>query len=70
MKENRHGIFRVKALSFCVFTCLVFLLPEKCGAQTPIRFERVPFLRFETVQTIFQDRTGYLWFGTLDGLYR
>ena len=47
------------------------LLAATAGAQqTSIRFERVPGLSQSAVNCIYQDRQGFMWFGTEDGLNR
>ena len=39
-------------------------------AEAPIRFERIDGLSHNTVLSIVQDRQGFLWIGTVDGLNR
>lgn len=40
------------------------------GQQKAIRFERVPGLSQSAVNCVYQDRHGFMWFGTEDGLNR
>jgi diguanylate cyclase (GGDEF)-like protein len=50
---------------------LVLLAAATAGAQqTSIRFERVTGLSQSAVNCIYQDRHGFMWFGTEDGLNR
>ncbi len=39
-------------------------------AETPMRFERLDGLSHNTVTALLQDREGFLWIGTSDGLNR
>jgi ligand-binding sensor domain-containing protein/signal transduction histidine kinase len=60
------------AAAACVLT-LVTSLPAAAGAPRSLRFEhlgREQGLAQETVKTILQDRAGFMWFGTQDGLNR
>src|SRR5512142_308349 len=51
--------------------CLILLAAATAGAQqTSIRFERVTGLSQSAVNCIYQDRHGFMWFGTEDGLNR
>jgi signal transduction histidine kinase/ligand-binding sensor domain-containing protein len=56
----------------CFLTC-VFLAANSLQAQTDIRFERISVddgLSQSSITSMIQDKFGYLWIGTLDGLNR
>ena len=59
-----------------VAACFLFSLasdPAQAGAPRGLRFEQLGLeqgLAQETVKTILQDRTGFIWFGTQGGLNR
>lgn len=56
----------------CLFTLLLFAA-GLATAQTPLTFEHLSVddgLANNSVRTMLQDKDGYLWFGTLNGLSR
>ena len=57
---------------FVLFLIIIFGLKQDCIAQSgDLRFEHIGFeegLSNENVLAILQDRKGYIWFGTHDGL--
>ena len=58
----------------CILTSLLFLLGfTGKGQSEPIRFYHTSIeegLFNESITTMLQDRKGFMWFGTFDGLYR
>ena len=68
MKERTLSCSGLYTLLFCVF-CLH--LNAMAASDKPIRFSRISFkegLSQNSVFSIYQDRHGFLWFGTLGGL--
>lgn len=63
-------------IKYTLFTCLLFaiLLPSISVAQAPkLKFKHITNeqgLSNTTIETIFQDYRGFMWFGTRDGLNR
>lgn len=54
-----------------VFSALLFLLPHLEAQEKEIRFRRISMeqgLSHPDVKVIYQDASGFLWFGTKDGL--
>lgn len=66
----------MKSKSIPFHICLLFLLLLNCsvaGANTKYYFKHINInngLSQNTVRAIFQDRLGFMWFGTKDGLNR
>jgi ligand-binding sensor domain-containing protein/signal transduction histidine kinase len=63
---------RLLAAAACLLIC-VLSLHAQAAAPRSLRFERMSLeqgLSQETVKTILQDRTGFMWFGTQGGLNR
>jgi ligand-binding sensor domain-containing protein/signal transduction histidine kinase len=61
------------AAAACVLICIAAGAPAQAGAPRSLRFEHLGLeqgLAQETVKTILQDRTGFMWFGTQGGLNR
>ena len=60
----------------CIIVAILFILPCLCNAQPakpllPLRFEHIAEkdgLSNNTVNEIFCDSRGFMWFGTIDGL--
>jgi len=56
-----------------VFMCLLTLKAFAVENKLQVSFENFPYmsqLPSNSVQRVFQDKEGYIWFGTLDGLCR
>lgn len=56
----------------CVCLLMIFLIQEQSGAQN-IAINNIPCLRklpVNAIHRIFQDKEGYMWYGTVDGLCR
>ena len=71
---GRASVHRAGALGLCV---LLGLLANETGAEPPpenrLRFKRLTTdqgLSDSTVEAVLQDRRGFMWFGTADGLNR
>ena len=61
--------------AFIVLVAFLALVPQIYGAPGKIQmaFESFPYMNqlpSNSVQRVFQDKDGYIWFGTLDGLCR
>ena len=72
LKNNRKPIF-LKKTSFFGFLFILFItiLSQDLHAQNNIRFDRLSIddgLSNSHVTCILQDRKGFMWFGTQDGL--
>lgn len=60
-------------INFQLFLCLVVLLSGNTYGQSEIRFQRITVddgLSQSSITSMVQDKFGYLWIGTLDGLNR
>ena len=59
-----------------IILCLLLffsITPNSNGQNESLRFEHIGSeegLSNETVTTILQDKKGFLWFGTFDGLFK
>ena len=58
--------------ALALLACAVLALgaTPASAQQAAIRFERVPGLSQNAVNCVYQDRHGFMWFGTEDGLNR
>jgi signal transduction histidine kinase/ligand-binding sensor domain-containing protein len=67
VKSNRRQL-----IAICLLVMLSMTIPSPAGAQSEtIRFERISVedgLSETSVQAILQDKRGFMWFGTEDGL--
>lgn len=64
-------IFCFKIKSWLVFVAFIFISNNSCIAQENIRFERISVnegLSQSDVKSFVQDKFGFLWIGTRDGL--
>ncbi len=71
LRTAKHWRRRIKRLSYASL-CLVLLFTFNLSAaqQQDLRFEKLGFeqgLSDKTVTAIWQDRKGYIWFGTMSG---
>src|SRR5688572_30500738 len=57
-----------------IFFLVILIIPHLTGAQAPrLKFKHITNeegLSNSTIETIFQDHRGFMWFGTRDGLNR
>jgi ligand-binding sensor domain-containing protein/signal transduction histidine kinase len=66
-------MFRFLLAAAACFLISLASVPAQAGAPRSLRFEHLGLeqgLAQETVKTILQDRTGFMWFGTQGGLNR
>jgi ligand-binding sensor domain-containing protein len=61
-----------KSSILCLLLCF-YIIPQCTAQNEGLRFEHIGLeegLSNETVTTILQDKKGFLWFGTFDGLFK
>ena len=71
--DTNNGMKPLNALSAMAFFLIAFLYSGTAVSQNDIKFERVSYeqgLFQSNITKIFQDRQGFLWIGTSDGLNR
>ena len=57
----------------CFFLILSFCLCAVCGRAVPVEMTGIPALQrlpVNAIHRIYQDREGYIWYGTVNGLCR
>ena len=74
LNDTQYARMRFLLNNYAIVFWVLFICPGICTAQEPkLVFKKISTdqgLSNSTIETIFQDSRGFMWFGTRDGLNR